>query len=265
MTAILSTTQKEIDAIAQKRLSPLYPEAAPFQISCCITSFRTKLSSQNLIADYIEDEGEIMHSGKIVMDMDTYFQYPFELSKFVANYMGTKPIYVINRATNEDGLIFVGQASNVYATQVLFDALVKMGAVIRAQYMEKLKRYKKQSTKDDKADDYMSDWLDSLTEDGYYSRWLDFQDDDMLSNYIRQNFKTTEDERQVLLAGYEMIQELHHIISNDPDGLVDCREVLFKKYPKEMAENTSALLTALQTQDLVLVSPDYDSEEDEEE
>lgn len=260
MTSILSTTQKEIDAIAQKRLSSLYPEAFPFQISRCITGFRTELSSQNVITDYIEDEGEITHGAKIVMDMDTYFQYPSELSKFVANYMGTKPIYVINRATNEDGLIFVGQVNNVYATTVLFDALVKMAAVIRAQYMEKLKRYKKQSTKDDKADDYMSDWLDSITDDGYYSRWLDFQDDDVLANYIRQNFKTTEDERQVLLVGCKIIKEVQTIIHNDPDGLVNIREALFEKFPKEMTEHPPELFKALQTEDLVVVLPDYENE-----
>ncbi len=261
----MTTIQSEIDAIAQHRLSPLYPGAFPFQISRCITSFRMELSSQNLIADYIEEQSEIMHSAKIIMDLDTYFQFPSDLSKYVAAYMGTRPIYVINRATNEDGLIFVGQVNNVYATQVLFAELVKIGTAIREQYMKKLKRYKKQSTRDDKADDYMQDWLDGFISEDYYSRLLDFPDEDMLSKYIRQHFKTTEDERQVLLTGCKIIQELHHIMSTDPDGLINIREELFKKYPKEMTENTSELFTALQTQDLVLVSPDYDSDEDEDE
>ncbi len=44
---------------------------------------------------------------------------------------------------------------------------------MRKTYWEKLKRHKKQRTKDEKADDYMREWMERLTENVRYDAWYD--------------------------------------------------------------------------------------------
>lgn len=262
MNEQLNAIQNDIDDIAQKQLSSLCKNSHPYQINGCMAGFRTALSNRDIISGYIDEDEQIVQSDKIVMDVDTYFQYPSDLSKYVANYMGTKSIFVMNRVKAEYGVIFVGQANNVYATKILFECLCNIAAAIRSQYMTTLKRYKKQSTRDDKASDYMSDWLDTFIDSDSPPQWLDFSDALILNQYINKQFKSTEDEQKLLLMGYDIILEIHNIQEQHIDEQVNWREILYKTYPKELVERTFNELKALQNLDLVVVLPSWDNDDE---
>lgn len=148
---------KRIDVLAQKRLSHLQASTLPVEIIKCIDYFRTNLEEDDIISDDIKNH-KITHSNKVCMDWKSYMQAE-NILRFSSRYLGTEYCYVKNKKSG-DGIIFIGQGNNIYATQVVFDCLQKIATEIRHIYLQKLNRYKKQSTKDQRVNEYMDEWFD---------------------------------------------------------------------------------------------------------
>ncbi len=236
--------QKKIDLYAQKRLSHLKARTFPFEIINCIDDFKGDLSDNNIIIEDIEDK-QITHSSKISMDLDPYLQIK-NILEFVSLYLGTEYCYVKNNMSG-DGVIFIGHINNIYATQVLFDCIKKIALEIRQIYINKLKPYKKESTKNKRADEYMHEWFEELIENHKNNIWYDPSSRKYFSDYVEKNFKIIKDERQIMLRAIEIIQSIY----NKNDGSISFGK-MFKTFSKKYVKETLDELNEFRLKDIVI-------------
>lgn len=242
--------QKKIDTFAQKRLSHLHAKTYPFEIMGCIEDFRSDLCNHNVIVDEIEDE-KLIHSEKILMELNPYFQFR-NMIKFSSTYFGTEHCYVSNHKSG-DGIIFIGHINNIYAARIVFDCLAKIAAETREAYLVKLKRYKKQSTKEERADAYMDEWFEDLIEEDRYYAWYDASYREYFSDYIKKHFKTSEDERKIMLRAIEIIKPIY---DRKPDPTLtwgEFKKEVFKFFPEKLIKQTAKELDEIQSQDIVVL------------
>lgn len=263
---IKNDIQKKIDEFEQKRLSHLQAKTFPFEIIGCIEDFRNDLSNHHIITDEIEDE-ELTHSEKILMELKSYFQSK-EIIKFSSAYFGTEHRYVTNH-TLGDGIIFIGPVNNIYAAQIVLNRLEKIAAEIREAYVVKLKRYKKQNTKDERADEYMDQWFEDLIAKVRYYTWYDASYRECFADYIRKNFKTSEDKRKLMLRTIEIIKPLYDTKSDSSLTWGEFKKEVFKIFPEKLINQTINELDEMQTQDIVVlfasdngIDENYDNEEE---
>ena len=203
---IQGNTKKKIDEVAEKRLSHLHPDTFPFEIVGCLYDFKNDLSNRDILTDEFE-KSELTHSEKRVIDLEVYLQYLRDIARFTSRYFGTEHAYVSNKKTH-DGIIFIGHPNHVYATCIAFEYLTKIADSIRENYLGTLKRYKKQSTKDELVEDHLSEWLESLTEIARYE-WYSASKHRAFSDYIKKHFKTSEDKSEVMLHAIEIIKPIY--------------------------------------------------------
>jgi len=255
--------QKKIDAFAQKRLFHLRANTFPFEIIGSIDDFRRDLVSHDIIIDEIEDE-ELTHSEKKPMELNPYFLAK-KMIRFSSAYFGTEHRYVTNHKAS-NGVIFIGHVNNIYATQVTFDCLSKIAAEIREAYMAKLKRYKKQSTRDERADEYMDEWFEDLTAEVRYYAWYDASCREYFSEYVKKHFKTSEDERKIMLRVIEIIKPIYNTKTDPNLTWGEFKKEIFKTFPEELIQQSTKDLDEIQTQDIVVIFPSEKwIEEDDEE
>ena len=258
---IRNNVQKKIDTIAQKRLSHLQAKTFPFEIINCIDDFRTGLADHNIIIDEIEDK-EITHSEKIPMDLNSYFKTK-NMIQFSAICFGAEYCYVRNNKSGE-GIIFIGHVNNIYATKILFDCLRKIATEIRQTYMTKLKHYKKQSTKDQRADEYMDEWFEGLIENVHYNAWYDPSCREYFSDYVKKHFKIFKDECKIMLRAMEIIKPIYDIKDESITTWGEFKkEVLFKTFPEKLINKTIQELHEMQTQNVVMIFSAEEGSEEE--
>ena len=244
-----SLFQKKIDAFAQKRLSHLQAKTFPFEIINCIADFRTDLADHNIIINEIEDK-KVMHSKKIFMDLNLYFQVK-NMIQFSSKYFGAEYCYVKNHKLGS-GIIFIGDVNNIYATQILFDCLRKIATEIRQTYIKRLKHYKKQSTKDKQTDEYMDEWFESLIENVNHDAWYDTSCCEYFSDYVRKHFKTFEDERKMILRAIEIIKPIYDI-NDEFITWEEFKKEVFKTFPEKLIKQTIKEFDEIRTQDIVII------------
>ena len=239
-----------IDAFAEKRLSHLQAKTLPFEIIGCIDDFRSDLANHNIIIDEIEDK-EITHSAKMLMELKQYFQAN-NMIQFSSIYFGTENFYVTNHKSG-NGIIFVGNFNNIYATQIVFDCLRKIATGIRQKYMTKLKSYKMQSTKDKHTDEYMDEWFENLIEKVSYYAWYDAPYRKYFSDYVKKHFKTSEDEHKIMLRAIEIIKPIYDTKYDGSITWGEFKKEVFKTFPEKLINQTIKELDEIKTQDIVVI------------
>ena len=253
--------QKKIDVFEQKRLSHLQAKIFPFEIINCIDNFRTDLAGNNIIVEDIEDK-KITHIPKISMDNDLYFQTK-NIMQFSSMYLGTEYCYVQNNKTGVKGIIFIGHINNIYATQILFNCLRKIATEIRQTYMKQLKRCKKQSTKDERADEYVDEWFEGLVEKIRYHAWYDASDRKYFSDYVKKHFKMMEDVTNFMLRAIEIIKPMYEV-KDETITWGEFKKELFKTFPEEYINETIKEFKEIRTKDVVLrFSAEEESSDDD--
>jgi hypothetical protein len=241
--------QKKIDLYAQKRLHHLQAKTFPFEIINCIIDFRTDLANNNIIIEDFEDK-EITHIPKIPIDPDLYFQTK-NIIQFSSMYLGTEYCYVQNNESHINGIIFIGHINNIYATQILFDCLRKIATEIRQTYMTKLKRYKKQSTKDERADEYINEWFDGLIENVRYNSWYDSSDRKCFSDYVKKHFKMMDDVVYFMLRILEIIKPVLDV-KDKTITWGEFKKELSKSFPEEDINEKIKEFKDIRKKDLVI-------------
>ena len=256
--------KKKINAFAQKSLSKIHAKTMHSTIIGCINNFRRDLFDNDIIIDEIDDS-KITHSEKIQIKVKPYFKAR-NMIKFSSMCFDTEYCYVKNYSAGE-GVIFIGHANNIYATQLVFDCFKKIAIELRQAYMPKLKHYKKQSTKDKHADEYIDDWFENLVGEICHHTWYDTPYSKYFLDYVQKHFKTSADERKILLRATEIIKPIYYIEdgSNRTWGEFLKKEI-YPKFPKELIKQTMKELDELQTQDVVMFfSADNIDEDDDDE
>jgi hypothetical protein len=255
---------KKIDVLAQKSLSHLQAKTSPYEIIDCIDDFRNYLEDDDIISEDLEEQ-EITHSNKMCMNRQLYRQVE-DILKFSVNYFGTEYCYVKNNKSG-DGIIFIGQVNNIYATQIVFACFSKIANEIRQNYLMKLKRYKKQRTKEQRANEYMDEWFEGLMEhlkrSTWYDRWTLYTSSDRkyFVDYVKQNFKTYEDIDKLWVIAREVLKPIAELI----EGTITLRKFkqirkeVFKKFPQELIRQTGKELCSINSKDIVM---DFSAEED---
>lgn len=230
------------------------------QIMQCICQFRKELFNDGFISyeDDINAE-KITCSDKLSFEPKHYLQYPNYLAQFVCRFFSTTHIFVTNRSSS-DGVIFIGEQNNLYATQLVFEWLENIATPIYNIYFQKLNRYKKQETKENKARHYIRNWLDELSEFYLYRTWFDL-DTALFRGYIKKHFKTIEDERIALFNVKKLLQPVIKSMKNDQINLVEFAEKTYEFYPKEQVIKIMTEFDKLSEMDLVLFFGDDDDED----
>jgi hypothetical protein len=241
--------QKKIDLYAKKRLHHLQAKTFPFEIINCINDFRTDLANNNIIIEDIEDK-KITHIPKIPIDQNSYFQTK-NIMQFSSMYLGTEYCYVQNNKSGIYGIIFIGHINNIYATQILFDCLRKIATEIRQTYITQLKRYKKQSTKDERADEYMDEWFEGLIEKVRYHAWYDLSDRKCFSDYVKKHFKMMEDVVNFMLRAIEIIKPIYEVKDKNITW-GEFKKELNKTFPEEYINETIKEFKGIRTKDVVI-------------
>jgi hypothetical protein len=255
---------KRIDVLAQKKLSHLQASTLPVEIIKCIDYFRTNLEEDDIINDDIKNQ-KITHSNKVCMNWKSYVQAE-NILRFSSRYLGAEYCYVKNQKSG-DGIIFIGQVNNIYATQVVFDCLQKIATEIRHIYLQKLNRYKKQSTKEQRVNEYMDEWFDGMKEHLQRGTWYDpwrlytSSDRKYFADYVKQHFKMWEDTRKLFLLATEILKPLFALIEGTitAEEFRQAKEEGFKTFPKALIKQTGKELCEINSKDLVM---DFSVEED---
>ena len=199
------------------------------------------------------------------MDWKSYMQAE-NILRFSSRYLGTEYCYVKNKKSG-DGIIFIGQVNNIYATQVVFGCLQKIATEIRQTYLQKLNRYKKQTTKEQRVNEYMDEWFDGVMEHLQRGTWYDpwtlytSSDRKYFADYVKQHFKMWEDTRKLFLLAMEILKPFFELI----DGTITLKEFRqaseegFKIFPKALIKQTGKALCEINSKDMVM---DFSAEED---
>ena len=220
---------KKIDALAKKSLSHLQAKTSSYEIIDCIDDFRNYLEDEDIISDDLEDQ-KITHSKKICMNRKLYRQVE-DILKFSSSYFGTEYCYVTNNKLG-DGIIFIGQVNNIYATQIVFDCLSKIANEIRQNYLIKLKHYKKQTTKEERANEYIDEWFEGLMEHLKRSIWYDpltlytSSDRKYFIDYVKKHFKTYEDIDKLRVIAAEVLKPIGELI----EGAITLKKCNYSAY-----------------------------------
>jgi hypothetical protein len=254
---------KEIDELAQKSLSHLQAKTPPYEIMSCIDYFRRDLKYYDIISEDLEEQ-EITHSNKICIDWNSYMQAK-DILQFSSSYFGTEYCYVTNKKSGE-GMIFIGQVNNIYATQVLFTCLSKIANEIRQNYLQKLKHYKKQSTKEQRVDEYIYEWFEGVMEHlkrgTCFDPWTLYTSSDRqyFVDYVKKNFKTYENIEKLCVVALEVLKPIGELI----EGTItlkkfsQIKEEVFKKFPKELSKQRDKEFCSINSKDVVM---DFSAEE----
>lgn len=239
-----------INQCFQKNFSDITQDSTNHVIMRCLSQFKEELLNKDIISYEIEDD-EITHSDKIQLDLKIYHQYTRDLARFVCSQFGTTHAFVCNRESF-DGIIFVGQQNNLYATRLVFDHLEKIASNIYTNYFQKLKRYKKQETKEDKARDHMEEWLDDLKYFAREMRFFDVSDEELFGLYAKQHFKTIGQEQK---AFQNMVKLLEPIIKDMKESTIsfgELRDRIYKHHPEDMVNKVMQEANDFNGKDLIL-------------
>ena len=228
-----------INQCFQKIFSDITQDSSNHVIMRCLNQFKGELLNNDYISYEIEDD-EITHSDKIQFDLKLYHQYPQDLARFVSSQFGTAHAFVCNRQSF-DGIIFVGQQNNLYATRLVFEYLENIASNIYTTYFQKLKRYKKQETKEDKARDHMDDWLDDLKCFARETRFFDVNDEELFGLYAKQHFKTTSQEHKAWQNVAKLLEPIINSMKEDSISLGELRD----RINKDRARNNFLFLEDL--------------------
>ena len=244
----------------KKNSQTLTPDSQNSSIMQCIRQFRKDLLNDGFIS-YEDDinEEKITCSDKLSFEPKHYIQYPNYLAQFVCRFFSATHIFVTNRGASA-GIIFIGEQNNLYATQLIFEWLEKIATPLYNTYFQKLKRYKKQETKENKTRDYIRNWLDELSEFYLYKTWFDL-DTAIFRRYIKKHFKTIEDERIALLKMTKLLQPVIESMKTDPINLVELRDKTYEFYPRSKVIKIMTEVDSLSERDLVLFFGDDDDED----
>lgn len=234
----------------KKNLSNVKQDLSSYFIMKCMTQFKRELLDNDIISYEIEDD-EITHSEKIQLNLNHYFQYPKDLARFVSSQFGTVHAFVCNRESY-DGIIFIGQQNNLHATFLVYEFLEKIASNIYNTYFNKLKRYKKQETKEDKARDHMDDWLEDLKYHAYETRFFDISNEELFAPYAKQHFKTTGDERIALQSLVKLMQPIIENMKEKSVSFGELRDRLYALYPEDEIIHVMEEVNDFKNKELIL-------------
>ena len=244
---------KKIEQLAKENLSSLDKYSHTVQINLKISVFKEQLEREGIIEDDPDDD-TVTQTEMIPMEWKDYSHVQESAAWLSCNTFDTVHCYVLGK-NKIDGVIFIGFEKNIYASKVLFSYLSKLALDLRAEYIKSLKRVKKDSTKEDRADDYMSDWTQELLGRYNFEEWYEVTYSDEILLYVKQNFKTVEERDALLIQAAEVVRPFVDDSISDSSTLGEVRKKLFKKFPREKICQIVKELQESQEKDLILSFP----------
>ena len=115
----------------------------------------------------------------------------------------------------------------------VFECLENIASNIYTSYFQKLKRYKKQETKEDKARDHMDDWLDDLKYFACEPRFFDISDEELFGPYAKQHFKTAGQEHEACQNVAKLLKPIINTMKEDSISIGELRDRINKHYPED--------------------------------
>lgn len=248
--ALHSISQKQIDHIAQETLSPIDQFNLPFQILRAAHFFKTAVEQAGLYSE--DDQQSLTHSEKYRLDSQEFTRIK-EMLALSADLFDTAFCCVTNKNTG-DGVIFIGNANHVYASRCLFACLSRIVLAVRDNYLPKVAHYKKESTREDKVNEYMDAWLDqTFGEDRYCRRRGDY-DAEQVADYIREHFSTTEEQQGWLKLMSDVLEPLNCPTRKEKGlSVSEIRDVIQNKFPNQTIEQTVQDLNNFRNNDMVVL------------
>ncbi len=255
---IENSSLQSIASFSQKRLSSLHAWTFPFEIRGRLEEFRNDLLNNGLLDDDQCDEESLTHSEKIPLESNAYFQFK-NIALWSAAYCDVAHYCVLNTKRG-DGIIFVGYPNHVEAARHVFQVLKNIAVEMRDAIMNKLKHFKKESTRNERADERMEEWLDNVLGRGLCEDWPDNSDHADYLAYIQKHFKTSEDQREVARRALEIIQPFYDEKRDLSIPFESLQQEVFRTFPQDYIHQTAEELKAFQGHDMIMLFHPYKSE-----
>ena len=134
----------------------------------------------------------------------------------------------------------------------MFEYLEHIASNIYTSYFQKLKRYKKQETKEDKARDHMEDWLDDLKYFACESRFFDISDEEFFGPYAKQHFKTIGQEHEAWQNVAKLLKPIINTMKEDSITFGELRDRINKHHPKDKVIKVMQEANDFNDRDLIL-------------
>ena len=238
-----STTdyKKQIEVHAIDYFKDLHVGMPPRMIARTISFFEFSLSKEELVDN---DDDEITHSEAMPFSIDWLIDLK-PIFFGVASIYGTRPIKLFTSKAEPDkySISYVGYNGDVHACYVSLKKLFGFAKEIRQQYIDSLNKRMKDSTKKERADEFMYDWIEEMAS---YLRPTALTGDDFshLDEYIANTFRTMEERRQC----DKLVVDFLRIIEKGDDKMT-CKDVMDR-----YLEKTGHSLKELQQQNEELES-----------
>jgi hypothetical protein len=251
---IEQTNHQAIASFAEKRLSPIHARMFPFEIRGRLQEFRNDLINHGFIEDDQDDEEALTHSEKIPLESEAFFQFK-NIALWSAMTFDVAHYCVLNNQSG-DGIIFVGYPNHIEAARQVFHVLKNISVEMRNAIMNKLKHFKKESTRNERADERVEEWLANVLEQGLCEDWPDNSDHVDYVRYIQKHFKTSEDQTKVMRRALDIFDPFYNKEIDASTTTKSFEKEVFSIFPLDYIGQTAEELKSFQNQDMIMLLTD---------
>ena len=140
------------------------------------------------------------------------------------------------------------------SVNIVFSKFQSLFVNTRRQYIKTLSSRTKPSNKKTKTDEFMMEWVEEIS-DAARCGPLSHKDEKALNKYLRKKFVTSED----LDSCNRFCAELIEMMLQFPErNIAETKEIIFKKYGKNIFEKYIKLFERSKTEDIVMIFPKLD-------
>lgn len=211
------SVKQAIEQVAQEYLAPLDENNHPMQIQWKVQKFRDTIFNSDII-DECNDFDNIMHTETVPMKLDHFHQtqdmawwsaYIFDATFFYVSEKNDElsNSNAVKTVSSPSGVIFLGFEKRVDAAKILYSYLFNIALNVRNAYIASLKRFKKQSSKDERADEYMEEWYNILlNRDWRDGEWYDTSYANEFLKYTKKHFVTFDEKCKIAVQAAKILK-----------------------------------------------------------
>ena len=238
----------EIESIAKECLTINPNRNSIYELSSKIIEFSYELENNDFLNESLSAE-DIIHCEKIPIKLKGLELRLNDAAKIVARVFETKSSFLTNHLNKGSSIIFSGMPNNVKASAVVFRRFQSLFVDTRRQYIKSLSSRTKPANKKIKAEEYMMEWVDEISE-AVSCDPISPRDEKVLNKYIKRKFITNEDLENCNRFSVDLI----NMILEFPERTIgETKSILFKRYGKNAFDKYIKLLERSKNEDIVMI------------
>lgn len=224
--------KKAIATAEDKYLLPINQNDYPFRIMAAADDFKRTLYDNNILSEE-DDEGPVKHTSIIPLTLDDYYEVKEVACWLCADFFDAVYCYVVDKNDNS-GVIFVGFEKEIAAATTLFTHLSKIMLATRKQYISTLKRFKKQSSKEERADEHMDEWIESFLGRNRYDEYYEIAYAEEFLAHTKKHFYTAQEQNKLLLQAMEILNPVIDDKKDPATTIAELKEIFSDKHQQHV-------------------------------